>query len=208
MVNTSPSNLNIKYKKILSQEQSWAISVARSVIKQRPISVWEVMIPVLLIFLYAKSKTDRETFIQNLLFTKKLALEAAFDMIEKGQGKEKVMARIKDKTGDILASDTKGIYSQKIRLKQMKEIELLLDHYRRLLEAEGKDYDTMTKNAYQTLEKYMAFLDQLEQAEKEVYNAAQKTVKAATAFDLVSKMERATEMVRRARAEKIFEINN
>lgn len=208
MVNTSPSDLNVKYKKILSQERSWAISVTRSVIKHRPISVWEVMIPVLLIFLYAKSKTDRETFIQNLLFTKKLALEAAFDMIEKGQDKEVVMARIKDKTGDILASDIKGIYSQKIRLKQMKEIGLLLDHYRRLLEAEGRDYNTMIKNAYQTLEKYMAFLDQLEQAEKEVYNAAQKAVKAATASDLVFKMERATERIRRAKAEKIFEINN
>jgi len=135
-------------------------------------------------------------------------MKAAFDMIEKGLGKEEVIARIKDKTGDILASDTKGIYSQKIRLKQIKEIELLVDHYRRLLEAEGKDYDSMIKNAYQTLEKYMPFLDQLERAEKEVYKAAQKTVKAATASDLVFKMERATERIRRARAERIFEINN
>jgi len=205
MGNTSPSNLNVKYKKILSHERSWAISVARSVIKQRPISVWEVMIPILLVFLYAKSRTDKENFIQNLLFTKNLALEAAFDMIEKGLGKEKVISKIKDKTGDILASDTKGIYSQKIRLKQMKEIELLVGHYQRLLEAEGQDYDTMTKNAYQTLGKYTAFLDQLEQAEKEVYKAAQKTVKATTGSDLVSKMEKATERVRKARAEKIFE---
>jgi len=135
-------------------------------------------------------------------------MKAAFDMIEKGLGKEEVITRIKDKTGDILASDTKGIYSQKIRLKQIKEIELLVDHYRRLLEAEGKDYDSMIKNAYQTLEKYMPFLDQLERAEKEVYKAAQKTVKAATASDLVFKMERATERIRRARAERIFEINN
>lgn len=135
-------------------------------------------------------------------------MKAAFDMIEKGLGKEEVIARIKDKTGDILASDTKGIYSQKIRLKQIKEIELLVDHYRRLLEAEGKDCDSMIKNAYQTLEKYMPFLDQLERAEKEVYKAAQKTVKAATASDLVFKMERATERIRRARAERIFEINN
>jgi len=205
MGNTSPSNLNVKYKKILSHERSWAISVARSVIKQRPISVWEVMIPILLVFLYAKSRTDKENFIQNLLFTKNLALEAAFDMIEKGLGKEKVISKIKDKTGDILASDTKGVYSQKIRLKQMKEIELLVGHYQRLLEAEGQDYDTMTKNAYQTLGKYTAFLDQLEQAEKEVYKAAQKTVKATTGSDLVSKMEKATERVRKARAEKIFE---
>ena len=205
MGNTSPSNLNVKYKKILSHERSWAISVARSVIKQRPISVWEVMIPILLVFLYAKSRTDKENFIQNLLFTKNLALEAAFDRIEKGLGKEKVISKIKDKTGDILASDTKGVYSQKIRLKQMKEIELLVGHYQRLLEAEGQDYDTMTKNAYQTLGKYTAFLDQLEQAEKEVYKAAQKTVKATTGSDLVSKMEKATERVRKARAEKIFE---
>ena len=67
-------NIEAKYKTILSQERSWAISVARSGIKPRSLSVWEVLIPVLLVFLYAKSRTEREVMVQNLLFTKDQAL--------------------------------------------------------------------------------------------------------------------------------------
>ena len=124
--------------------------------------------------------------------------------ITQGQGKEEAMVRIKEKTKEILASNSKEIYSQKIRQKQLKEMDLLIDHYRKLLEAEGKDHASMVKNVYHTRENYHAFLARLKQAEKEVNIAAQQMVKVATASDFVSKMEKATERIRAARAEKIF----
>lgn len=203
-----PTIFDTKHENILSQERSLAKAVASAVIESRPPTVWEITIPILFILNLFRFKRSREIFTLNFLFTKKLALEAAFDMIKKGQSKEESMALIKDKTGEILASANKGIYSQKIRQRQMKEIELLIDHYRKLLEAEGKDYASMTKNAYQSWEKYAAFLGKLRGAEKEVNRAAQQTVRTATASDLVSKMETATERIRRAQAEKIFEINS
>jgi hypothetical protein len=203
-----PTVLDTKHESILSKERSLAKAVTAAVIESKPITVWEITIPIVFIINFLRLKRTREIFTLNFMFTKKLALEAAVNMIEKGQGKEEMIARIRDKTGDILVSDTKGVYSQKIRQRQMKEIDLLVDHYRKLLEAEGKDYDSMIKNAYQAWERYDAFLGQLIQAEKEVNRAAQQTVKSATASDLVSKMEKATERIRRARAEKIFEINS
>ena len=66
----------------------------------------------------------------------------------------------------------------------------------------------MMKNAYRTWEEYSAFLEQIRRAEKEVNRAAQQTVRVATASDLVSKMEKATERIRRSEAGKIFEINS
>jgi uncharacterized Fe-S cluster-containing radical SAM superfamily enzyme len=203
-----PTVLDTKHESILSQERSVAKSVTSAVIESKPLTVWEITIPILFIANFFRFRRSREIFALNFIFTKKLALDAAFDMIKKGQDKEEAVARIKVKTKEILASDNKGIYSQKIRQRQMKEIDLLIDHYRKLLEAEGKDYDSMIKNAYQAWERYDAFLGQLIQAEKEVNRAAQQTVKSATASDLVSKMEKATERIRRARAEKIFEINS
>lgn len=203
-----PTVLDTKHENILSQERSFAKVVASAVIESKPLTVWEITIPIMFIANFFRFKRSREIFALNFLFTKKLALEAAFNMIKKDQNKEEAMAWIKDKTKEILFSDQKGIYSQKIRQKQLKEIELLIDHYLKLLGAEGKDYESMTKNAYQVRENYSAFLTMLKQAETEVNRAAQQTVKVATASDLVSKMENAVEKIRTARAEKIFAINS
>ena len=86
----------------------------------------------------------------------------------------------------------------------MEEINLLLDHYSRLFEAEGKDYKAWLTHAYENLESYMAFLDSLKSAEKEVYLAAMKTVGSQRNTEMVVKMEGTTERVRVAAAEKIF----
>jgi hypothetical protein len=142
------------------------------------------------------------------MFTKKLALEAAFGMIKKGESKEAAMTRIKGKTGQVLASDQKGIYSSKIRQRQMREIELLIDHYYKLLNSEGKDYATMVKNTYKDRKDYTAFVEQLEQVEKEVIRAATQTLGNSSASGIASKMEEATERMRRAEIETIFGMMN
>jgi len=204
MIRFLPRILDTKHESILSQERSLAKAVASAVIEEKPVTVWEITIPILFLVNFLKFKRSREIFALNFLFTKKLALEAAFSMVEKGLSREEAMDRVKRKTMDILTSDQKGIYSQKIRQKQLKEIELLIDHYRRLLEVDGKDYPSMLKNAYQTCENYTAFLNRLKLVENEVNRAAQQTVRVATAVDLVSKMEKVTEKIRAVRAERIF----
>ena len=203
-----PTVLDTKYENVLVRERSLANTVARTVIEQPPLTAWEVLIPIVFLFNFLKFRRAREIFTLNFLFTKKLALEAASDMMKKGEIKEVAIARIKEKTGQVLASDQKGIYSSKIRQKQMKEIELLIDHYYKLLNAEGKDYTTMVKNAYQDRENYTAFLEQLEQVEREVIRAATQTVKTSSASGVASKMEETTERIRRAELETIFEVVN
>lgn len=199
-----PTVLDTKYEKILSQERSLAKIVANGVIGQNPVGVWDVLIPIVFLFNFLNFKRARETFALNFMFTKKLALEAAFNMIKKEINKEEAMTQIKDKTSQILASDKKGIYSIKIRQKQMREIELLIDHYYRLLSAEGRDYPSMVKNAYGTRKDFTGFLKQLEQVEKEVNRAATQTLRTSSAPDIVSKMEEATDRMRAAEVERIF----
>jgi len=116
-----------------------------------------------------------------------------------------VIALIDDRTSSILDSDTKGIYSEQIRSRQISEINLLLDHYLKLLEAEGNSYQTLVKNAYQTRESYEAFLHQLIPVEKAVNEAAIQTVgETEDAYELISGMEEAAEGIRMEQAEKIF----
>jgi hypothetical protein len=204
MTGISRKALEKRYRNILSQERSWAVSVARIVIKPRSISVWEVLIPVLLIFSFAKTKSEKEVIIQNLLFTKELALKAALDMAKNGRNREEVLFPIEEKTSSLVNTVKDGIYSEEIRQKQLKEINLLIDHYCRLLNAEGENYASLVINAYRAPESFTNFLTQLKALEKEVNLAAMQTLGPRADPELVTRMEETTDRVRMAAARKIF----
>ena len=200
-----PTVIDTKYNIIHSQERRLAKAVAKRVVKMPEVTVWAFMIPLIFLFNFLRYRRAVEIFTLNFLFTKKLALDAALDIIKEGQSRQDVLARIDDKTRDIMATDMKGIYSEKIRRKQMNEINLLLDHYLKLLEAGGNSYESVVKNAYQTRDNYEAFLRELTLTEKAVNRAAIQTVgKTETASELISGMEKATEGIRTKEAEKIF----
>lgn len=202
---TSTLVIDAKYSSILAKEESWAKAVAIAVMKSKPISVWEVLIPIIFIINFIKKNDDRDLLIRNLLFTKKLALDAAMDMVKNGRQMEDVVSRINDSTSKLLnSSDVKGIYSDEIRRNQMKEINLLIDHYCRLLDVEGADYASLVTNAYHGLNEYLLFLEKLGRAEKEVTLAALRTMGPKADNSLVSKMEETANRVRMAEAEKIF----
>jgi hypothetical protein len=199
------ASLNQKFERILARERSLAHSVARSVVIPRPIGVWEFMIPVIFILNFMKNKQVKELFIQNFMFTKKLALQAAFDMINSERSREEVMVQIEEKTGKILASEeTQGIYSNEIRREQIKEIGLLIDHYCKLFETDGKDHSSLVAHAYQNRQSYTAFVEQLKSVEKQVSKAAQKTLGDKTDTVALSRIEAATARIRMAEVEKIF----
>lgn len=200
-----PTFADTKYNIIRSEERRLAKAVAKKIVKIPEITVWAFMIPFIFVFSFLKYKRTSETFALNFLFTKRLALDAALDIIKKGLQRQDVVVRINDKTRDILASDTQGVYSENIRMKQMNEINLLLDHYLKLFEAEGKNYKSLVKNAYQTQDNYGTFLQQLTAAEKAVNRAALQTVgKSETAHEIISEMENATERIRTEEAKIIF----
>jgi len=199
-----PTILDTKYENILAQERALAKTVASAVIGQTPVTVWDVLIPIVFVFNVLKFKRAREVFTLNFLFTKKLALQGAFDMVKKGQSREDALGQIRGQTSEILASDKRGIYSKKIRQKQVQEMELLLDHYSRLLNADGKDYASMVKHAYRTRQNFSAFVKELEGIEKEVNRAASQTAGTASAPDIVSRMEETAGRLRAAQMETIF----
>ena len=199
-----PTILDTKHENILAQERALAKTVASAVIGQSPITAWDVLIPIVFVFNVLKFKRAREVFTLNFLFTKKLALQEAFDMVKRGQSRDDALGQIRDRTSQILASDKKGIYSIKIRQKQMREMELLLDHYSRLLNADGKDYASMVKHAYRTRQNFSAFVKELEGIEKEVNRAASQTAGTASAPDIVSRMEETAGRLRAAQVETIF----
>ena len=193
-----------KFKIIFERERSLAQGLAASLIRPKTLTVWEIMIPVIFILNYVKLKHSREIFIQNQIFTKKMALDAALDMKKKDASKETVMAQIQAKTKEMVSSVPGGIYSDDIRRQQLKEIDLLVDHYTRLLNAEGRDYPSLITDAYQTAADYSSFLEALKSAEKEVMSAAQRTLGDQTDLATAAKIESITESMRAAEVNNIF----
>ena len=197
-------NIKRKYDMILSHETAFARSVALATIKPKPFSVWEVTIPIIFIFSYMKSKETREVFVQNVMFTKKMAIQAAFDILKKGQTRESVMERIRSKTREMIASVPGGIYSAEIRREQLKEIDLLIDHYSRLLNSQGNDYDSLVLNAYQTPDRLADFFERLQEAEDSVGRAAHNTLGGSADTPTLERMKAAMKKSRLKETEKIF----
>ena len=201
-----PVSLKKKYDLIYNYERLIGNSVALIVIKSKPIGVWEFLIPIVFILHYMRNKQSRELFIQNYMFTKRLALDAAFKMLKNGLSREDAICGIEDKTRALLtAPETQGIYSEFIRLQQMNEIDLLVDHYSRLLGADGEDYDAMTRDAYGSRLDYLKFHGQLIFAESKVVDAARQTLGSKADMDALLRIESATEEIRQSQIAKIFE---
>ena len=199
-----PTKLKKKFHLILSREQRVAKSVALEAIRPKPFSVWEVLIPIIFILGYMRSKEQREIFIQNLLFTKKMALEAAFEMLKRNRPKETVMHRIASETESLLSSFPNDVYSDTIRQQQIKEIDLLIDHYCKLMQVEGNDYAALVVNAYQTVADYTGFQDQLTLAERRVTQAARETLGQKTDDKMATRIEKAADRFRQQEVATIY----
>lgn len=142
---------------------------------------------------------------RNLLFTKKLAFESAKEIY---RGKDRTVERssIEIKTKKILGKDGKGFYSEKIRLKQLHEIELLIDHYLQLLNSDGTSYAEMIKTAYKSKKEYLSFLNKLQQTEQEVIQAAVVTMQKGSTQDRIKWFKKVQRVSKKARMEKMESI--
>lgn len=193
-----------KFKIISERERSTAQTLALSLIRPKTLTVWEIMIPVIFILNFVKLKQSREIFIQNQMFTKKMALDAALDMQKKDVSKETVMAQIESKTKELVASVPGGIYSDDIRQQQLLEIDLLIEHYGRLLSAPGADYASLVTHAYRTAADYSSFLETLQSAEKAVMSAAHRTLGSQTDTATAAKIESITASMRAAEVNNLY----
>jgi hypothetical protein len=200
-----PTVLDTKYTNIYREERSVGSAVASDVLGRFMPGTWDYIMPPVLVINLLKHKRSSEGFILNLLFTKKLALDAARDMADKDLTPEAALQIADEATRKVLAADTRGIYSDTVRQKQLREIELLIRHYHGLIVTKFKTYETMLKGAYPGREAYLEFIKKLSQAEREVNRAALATVgKNDASRKFVDKMQASIENIRRLDADKYF----
>ncbi|HEX9910300.1 MAG TPA: NF038143 family protein [Desulfatiglandales bacterium] len=153
---------------VLDSEESFARAVALGVIVKRPLSAWHFLLPGMFLFDFLRRSSETRRYSDLFLFPRKLALNGALDIFN-GEDRKEILSQIEDDMKHWLVS--LNLYSEMLHRKHMDEIDLLVDHYSKLLHAEGNNYPGLVKYAYQARESYEAYLHRLSAAEEEVDHA-------------------------------------
>jgi hypothetical protein len=160
-----------------------------------------ILIPIVFVhylYRYHKFQAAVEVFTREFMFTKDRALNAAFDIAGGAQTRAEALNHLEKETG--ASAQFKAISN-----KQIREINLLIDHYLRLLGAEGDSYESLVRNAYQTKTSYKHFLNLLKKAEQEVNKAVMLAFgEKADVSEIVSRMESISETLRIEEVRAIF----
>jgi hypothetical protein len=156
------------YNIVLNAEESFARAVALGVHFKRPVTAWHFLLPGIFIFDFLRRSSETRRYSNLFLFPRKLALDGALDILNGGDPK-KILTQIENHMKQWLAS--LNLYSEKLHRKHMEEISLLIDHYSKVLHAEGNNYPGLVKYAYADRESYEAYLHRLSAAEQEVDHA-------------------------------------
>ncbi len=182
---------------IIAQERRLAGFVARQVIEKPELSIWMILIPIIFIhFFYRLNKVadGRKEFVGNFMITRQRALEAALEGLTTGQTPDPdALCR--------MSSSPEATYGE-----YAAWLKVLLEHYAKLLRAEGDSVEELTRSAYGTRSNYLLFLHQLHRAEKGFNAALTPHLDASLTgvSTIVKTMETQSEAYRREEAEKIF----
>jgi hypothetical protein len=154
-----------KYQMVLSAEESFAQGVALGMWVQRPLTAWHYLLPGMFVWDILRRRMAVQQYSSLFLFPRKLALDAALGMTG-GEGRERVLSVAGNKIQEWLS--IKRVDSPSILLGHMNQIGILLDHYSRLLQADGESYLGLIRNTYGTRRNYEGYLERLLAAEGEL----------------------------------------
>jgi hypothetical protein len=199
------------FRIIWKHEVRQADQIVKILLENKKVALnWKIiLLPVFLYNVYQYRKDLRFTR-KNILYTKRLAFDAAKNIF---QGKDQAwefrreFRRIEIQTKEVLNKEKKGFYTEKIRRKQLPEIELLIKHYQGLFESKNTKYTKIIKEKYPSKGNYLTFLSTLQKSEEDVIQAAITTMRKGTKKDRrqwFQKVSATTKKVRMAEAEQIY----
>jgi hypothetical protein len=157
-----------KYDIIIDGEQQFAREVTLGVIYLRPPSAWQYLIPGIFIIDFLRRGSTIRKYTETFMFPRKLALEAARSLCE-GQTREAIDPHLESEIKNWLIAHR--LDSQDLALAHKETVGLLMEHYVKLLQAEGQSYYDLIENAYSSRENFEAHLRQITAAENKVDQA-------------------------------------
>jgi hypothetical protein len=155
------------YRMILLAEESFAQGVALGVWVQRPLTAWHYLLPGMFVWDILRRRMAVQQYSSLFLYPRKLALDAALGGTEGGdREREGVMSMAANRMQEWLTR--KKVYSPRAMRGHMDQLAILLDHYIRLLQADGENYFALIRKTYGTRGNYEGYLAKLSAAEGEV----------------------------------------
>ena len=167
---------------------------------------WRTLLLPLFLADYFRHQGRKRRTRKNLLFTKQLAFDAAKNVHKTGEPAWEIR-KYEIKTQEILDKEKKGLYTDKIRRKQLVEIEFLMNHYLDLFDTDGSSYPAVIKTKYPSRGRYQEFLNRLQKTEEEVIQAAIGTVRQGSKKERrlwYDKVRTTTKKFRMEEAEEIY----
>jgi len=154
-----------KYNLILSAEEQFAREVTLGAIVARPPSAFFYLIPGMFIIDYLRRGSAIRKYTQHFMFPRKLAIDTALSII-RGEDEASVKSHVEQDTGAWLSS--LNLYSEQLLKAHLAFMDVLMEHYSALLNAEGDSYYLLVGAAYQDRENFHSFIEKITAAEHEV----------------------------------------
>lgn len=195
-----------KHKAILAYENKTALTITTKVLEKPELSAWMILLPIVFILFMQRQKKYKESstaFMEGYLYTKKIALTAAFRLYNHEISREEVPAIIAETVQKNPKAEpiVLNIYNQ-----QIEEIKLLCEHYLGLLTSNEENYEQMVTSHYQTKDNYLGFINRLVEAEKQVTRASIATFldAAVEVPEIMEEMEKQLWELRCEEAKQFF----
>jgi hypothetical protein len=190
------------YDLIWSAEDSFSRAVALGIWVQRPLSAWHFLLPGMFVWDIINRRRAIQQYSTLFLFPRKLALDAALQTTG-GKDRNALLSKTEIEIQEWLS--VQKVYSPRILRGHMEQIRILLDHYFRLLQAEGAIYSRLIRNTYGTRENFEGYLARLSAAEGEVDQGLAE-IQGATAesWDRLRAEQEQVAQLRKKEVERIF----
>ena len=157
-----------RFEIISNAEQQFAREVTIGALYLRPLSAWHYLIPGMFIFDFLRRTSAIRKYTEAFMFPRNLALEAARDL-SGGKTRSAIDPQLESQIKSWLAA--LRLDSPDLIKAQKGTVDYLIDHYVRLLRAEGEDYYDLIQNAYSSREAFEVYLRDITAAENEVDRA-------------------------------------
>ncbi|MDJ0818624.1 MAG: NF038143 family protein [Desulfobacterales bacterium] len=154
-----------KYNLIMDAEQQFAREVTLGVIVTRPLTAWHYLIPGFFIIDFLRRGSAIRQYTQHFMFPRKLAINVAAAQLQ-GQTDQTVSMDSSDSVKSWLES--LNLYSPELVQAHLALIDILSEHYLKLLTTEGDEFNTLIERAYPDRGHFEEFIETITAAENEV----------------------------------------
>jgi len=161
--------LQDQYSLLLQTEKEFATRVVYLMRAYTPQPWWHLFIPFKFLMEYFSLRKERREFIEKHLLFKRMALDAAFRAVESGEP-EKNRQEMHNQLREFWLRNQQ-FESRQLNDRLEKMIDLLFDHYLRLIRTGERDYSLMVRQAYRVKADYQNFLDEMARVEAEIDRA-------------------------------------